>query len=235
MKPFRFVLLVVICAGLSAPAGAAAKPGNGPGSSNLNATTTMFDADAFGASLYTRSDDYPLGASGQTSATYTTTGGANSIIAAGDGWQLLLANQTLRTVCLTLASQGVHDGTTVIPDGCYYQSMEVGSRCWNASGSIVAWVSIPAGTSQNTCSLIVDFTYGKTKYKLAMGPTFAGSGSASVACNSAGTNGCTSWTIAPNTAAANPTVANLYTYSRNGSLVLLGTYHNTYRVNVTVP
>ena len=231
MKPLRFVLLIVICAGLLPATADAGKPA----SSNLNATTTIFDADALGAQLYTRSDDYPLGSSGQTSATYTATGGANSMIAAGDGWQLLLANQTLRTVCLTLGSQGVHDGSTVIPDGCYYQSMEVASRCWNASGNIVAWVSIPVGTSQNNCAFIVDFTYGKTKYKLAMGPNFVGSGSASVSCIAAGANGCNSWTITPNAVAANPTVANFYTYGRNGSLVLLGTYHNTYRVNVTVP
>lgn len=58
---------------------------------------------------------------------------------------------------------------------------------------------------------------------------------ATVTCFSASNGACNSWTIVPNMDAANPTVAQLYRYTKNGDPVLVGTYHNTYRIAVTIP
>jgi hypothetical protein len=224
----RAVMLSMLVSALMAQAGKAP--------ANLNATTTIFDNDSAGAPLLSRSDG---ALSGQTKAAYASANNVSSVILSSDGWQLLLANQSLRTVWLTLGSQGVHDGTTVIPDAYYWESVELGSRCWDAAGKVIAFTAIQPGTAQTNCSLIVDFKYGSTGYKLAMGPTWANTGFVLVTCNAAANNACKSWTIVPSTTSANATVANLYRTSVTGNPhsgpTFLAPYHNTFRVDVTVP
>lgn len=112
--------------------------------------------------------------------------------------------------------------------------------CYDSSGNQVAFPNLVNGS--NNCSLGVDFTPNGTKYKLVMSPHLPAAGPAtglaSVTCNATGTvNGvtqCVNWTIAPNVN-ANAGVANLYYFTKNGSLAFIGQYYNTYLINVTNP
>jgi hypothetical protein len=207
----------------------------------INVITVIHDEDtAVPPNQYLmRSDHY----NGSFQATYTNTankagtGGVRSQIDAGGGsFILYLGNQSLRTIWLSLASQGAP-----VPDGYYYANVELYSQCFDVNNQATGWLAIPPGSSNNRCTLGVDFTSGKTKYKLAMGPTsnLSGTGWATVSCND-GPNAttCNSWTVTPNTNPVNgnvPTVANLYQFTNNGSLAYIGQYHNTYRIDVTNP
>jgi hypothetical protein len=199
--------------------------------SSVNATSIIYDTDAQGP-LLLRSDDY----NSSGAAIYTATpkmgsmGGIKSQVWVNGAWQLYIGNQTLRTIYLTLASQGIP-----APDGYYSANVELFSQCFDASGNQIPLMSIAPGVTYGNCSLGVDFSYSGTKYKLAMSPKFPGTGLAAVTCYSASNGSCNSWTIVPNVAAANATVANLYQFGRRGDLVYSGTYHNTYRIAVTVP
>lgn len=188
-----------------------------------NVTSTLYDADASGAALLTRSDDF----NGATSATYTAVNNITSHIGADGGWQLYLGRQSARTIRLTLASQGIP-----LPDGNYSSSVEVYSGCFDASNTKISILTMTVAAVYGNCSFGVDFSRGKTKYKLVMSPTSAGTGRAIVTCNAVGGGYCTNWTIAPNPNVANAGVANLYTYANNGALVYYGTYHNSYSVTV---
>jgi hypothetical protein len=206
-----------------------AAPQKGP--TTIPVTSTVYDVDTANPSnlLLTRSDHY----NGSQQATYTNTGGVDSHIAiSGGSWQLFLGAQSLRTLWLTLASQGAP-----VPDGLYSANVEVYSRCWDANNNETGFLTIAPGTSNNLCSFGVDFTSGRTKYKLVMSPlTQPGSGWATVSCNGPlGGGSCNSWTIVPNMVAANATVARLYQFANNGSLTYIGSYHNTFRVDVTNP
>jgi hypothetical protein len=55
-----------------------------------------------------------------------------------------------------------------------------------------------------------------------------------VTCTSA-TVPCVSWTITPNAGTGGLGVANLYQFAKNGSLVYIGQYKNTYQIDVTNP
>jgi hypothetical protein len=87
----------------------------------------------------------------------------------------------------------------------------------------------------------VDFAYNRVKYKLVMQPSIpglintSGTGWATVSCNTASGTTCNNWTIVPNLNAANATVADLYQYTKSGSLTYIGSYFNTYRIDVTNP
>ncbi len=188
-----------------------------------NVTSILYDADASGAALLTRSDDF----NGSTSATYTAVNNITSHIGADGGWQLYLGSQSARTVRLTLASQGIP-----VPDGSYSSNVEVYTGCYNAANAQVSLLTMAVGAVNGNCSFGVDFSSGQTKHKLVMSPNWTGTGRAMVTCNSAAGTSCTNWTIAVNTGVANAGVANLFHYAKNGSLVLDGVYHNSYSVNV---
>lgn len=194
--------------------------------SPTNVTTTVNDADAAGTLLLTRSD----GIIGTGFATYTAVNSVESRIYPDGSWQLLLANQTARKVYLVLKSQGIP-----LPDGYYSASVELYSQCFDANNVQVSLTTIPAGGSNGNCSFGVDFSSGTTKYKLVMSPVKAGTGRALVTCNSASMSGCVDWTIVPNTGVTNAGVANLYHFGKSGSLVLDGTYKNSYSVKVMSP
>lgn len=190
-----------------------------------NVTSTLYDTDALGAALLTRSDDF----NGTTSATYTAVNNVTSHIGGGGAWQLYLGSQTARTIRLTLASQGIP-----LADGNYSSNVEVYSQCFDSSNVQVSLLAMPAGAVNGNCSFGVDFTAANgTKYKLVMAPAYSGTGRASVTCNAAAGGYCTNWTIVTNANAANSGVANLYTFSASrGQVVLVyfGTYHNSYSV-----
>ena len=187
-------------------------------------TSTVYDADALGTALLTRSDDY----NGTTPATYTAINNITSQIDASGAWKLYLGNQTARTIRLTLASQGIP-----LPDGNYSSHVEVYSQCFDTNTTQISILTMTAGAAYGNCSFGIDFSSGNTKYKLVMSPKFAGTGSAMVTCNAVAGAYCTRWTIVPNPNAANAGVANLYTFSQSRGTVLLvydGTYHNSYSV-----
>jgi hypothetical protein len=205
-------------------------------------TTTIYNDNALPNDLLFRSD-------GGTSADYLDGGGKvrsiTSQVMPKSGWQLYLGNQTARRVWVTLSHALPGSPSSPAPDGYYSDSVEVYSRCWDATNTEVAFTAIPAGTSMNRCSFGVDFAYNRVKYKLVMGPSIpglavntAGTGLATVSCNSATGGVCNSWSIIPNTIAGGenvPTVANLYQFGKTGNLSYIGQYYNTYRVDVTNP
>jgi hypothetical protein len=195
---------------------------NAPSTNIVPVTTTVYDADNVGSLLLTRSDDY----NGTGLATYTTLGKMSSHITANGAWQLYLGSQTARTVYLVLASQAIP-----APDGNYASNVEAYSGCFDQNDAQVSILLMTVGASNGNCSFGVDFSNGRTKYKLAMGPKNPGTGRAMVTCDAATSGSCTNWTIVPNPSAANAGVANLYHYANNGSLVLDGVYHNSFSVN----
>jgi hypothetical protein len=176
-----------------------------------------------------RSDDY--NASGQ--ASYDTTSNFRSQIFSM--WYLDLRSQTTRSVYLTF-SQTVSGPSNPLPDG--YYNPEVLSRCLDTNGNIVDFLSV--NTSDNRCSLRVDFTHAGASYVFVMSaaPQYAGTGWATVVCNAVNTSGaCVNWTITPtpSTQGPNATVANLYSVGPANKETLIGSYHNTYRIDVTNP
>src|SRR6202035_2856063 len=104
------------------------------------------------------------------------------------------------------------------------QSTSLRSSCFDQNGNAVPLGNVV--TSSGNCKLGIDFNYGGTVYKLLMSPfpfseSGAGtpicpptgcppSGLVTVNCNSVSNGQCVSWTITPNTSAANANVANLY-------------------------
>lgn len=209
----------------------------------INVTTSIHDDDTAvpASALLTQSDDYVSCGTDTACATYATTGKCPSncltsrIFTSGGGWQLLLANQTLRTIRLTTSFVS---GTYVPFTGSYYAKVEVYSNCWadSAETTQTGLLVIKPGTSNSNCALGLDFELAGIKYKLEMGQTAIDSGmtgKATVSCTSTGST-CTSWTIVPNTAAPNPGIANLYQFTTKG-LSFVGQYINTYRIDVTIP
>lgn len=189
-----------------------------------------------------RSDDY----NGSFQATYTDTankagtGGVTThITLSGGSWQMYLGNQSLRTIWLTLSRPTPGSPPAPAPDGYYSANVEVYSTCFDTNNNQTGFLVIPPGMANNRCDLGLDFSYGGTKYKLVMSPAISGTGWATVSCNAGDSTGaCNSWTISPNTLAGSgnvPTVANLYRFANNGSLVYIGQYYNTYRIDVTNP
>jgi len=224
--------------------GLAAATAKAPTPTTVNVTTVINDADASGNLLLTRSDDY----NGAGFATYTTISGhggntTSSWITLNGGWQILLNNQTTRTLYLVLASQGM----TGIPDGRYSANMEAYSRCFDANNTQVSLLAMAPGTSNGNCTFGMDFSSGGTKYKLALGPDYdaaSPTGRTTVTCNTVANGSCTSWTIVPNASTATTftltngqvvtaPVANLYRFGNRGDLVFVGSYHNSFSVSAT--
>lgn len=216
----------------------------------INVTSVIHDYDANNApigsvALLTQSDDHLNSACANDidCATYSTSGKCPSncltsvVHPSGGSWQLLLNNQTTRTVRLTASFVS---GTYVNFTGSYHASVEMYAMCWTdgTETTEVSLLQIAPGTSVNNCALGIDFSNGRTKYKLEMGQTAldnGATGTATVSCTAGTGATCTSWSIAPNAAAQHPSIANLYKFATKGGLSFLGQYTNTYRVDVTSP
>ena len=204
--------------------------GNPHSSPPPNVTTIVYDYTDSTNSVpnLLRSDN----ASGQ--ASYAT--GGNVLSQINGFWYLNLTSQTTRSVYLTF-SDYVSGQINPLPDG--YYNAEVISRCFDTNNNIIDFLSV--NLSDNRCSLRVDFTSGGTTYYFVMSPEsqYAGTGWATVVCNSAPapTDACVKWTITPtpSTQVTNATVATLNKVSHGGKQTLIGSYHNTYRIDVTNP
>lgn len=211
-------------------AGIASATVTSSGPVDVGVITKVYDADASNAPLLTESDDY----NGTGFATYSPIGGVHnsltSRVTADGSFSLYIGNQTVRTLHLMLADAGLP-----FANGYYHSSAEMGSRCFDQAGNQLNIQLLAAGASYDNCSLIVDFDIGTrhaTTYKLAMGPAFANTGRATVACNATDGTYCTSWTIVPNDAAPNARVAILTV--GNGTTSLDGkSYTNSYSVAAT--
>jgi hypothetical protein len=221
----RLAMVLLLTLGL----GSLAQGGKPNKSSPLNVTSTVYDyTDSTNSTPnLLRSDN----ASGQ--ASYDTGNNVRSQIFGF--WYLDLTSQTTRSVYLTF-SDYVSGQMNPLPNG--YYNAEVISRCFDTNNNIIDFLSV--NLSDNRCSLRVDFTSGGTTYYFVMSPEsqYAGTGWATVVCNSAPNGACVSWTITPTTTgtnAANATVATLNKVSHGGRLTLVGSYHNTYRIDVTNP
>lgn len=215
----------------SAAAAAAKNPPPPPGPVDVNVTTTVYDADAFGA-LVTQSDD----ANGSGFATYSPIGGVHgsltSVVSADGAWELFIGNQTARTLHLMLADAGL-----AFANGAYYSHVEVASRCYDdQSGNTLNIQLLGQGASDDNCGLILDFApatgHSTTTYKLAMGPPYPNTGRAIVTCNAVTGSYCTSWTIVPNDTASNARVA-ILTGSGGGPSLDGKKYANSFRIDVT--
>jgi hypothetical protein len=208
---------------------------------STSVTTVTRDYASDGTTqLLMRSDDY----NGSGEASY----GASIL---NGEWDLILYNQSLRTLWIT-PNEPVNSQPVGPPAGYYWQGVQSSSRCFDQNGNIVPLENVL--TSSGNCKLGVNFNSGGTLYKLLMSPfPFSGSGDGtptcpsmgcpptgfvSVTCNKVGSGQCVSWTIVPNTSAANANVANLYWYSSKGrraTWVFIGQYYNTFRIDVTNP
>jgi len=222
---------------IAVPLAFAQKPPPPP--TSINATTLVYDEDtAVPPNQYLfRSDLY----GGINRTTYTNTGGVTTGILLGSpyNWGMNLFGQTLRKVWITLTSL---DGSTPpVPSGLYSDKVEIYSWCYDSSGNLVPYLSIPAGTSNNRCIFSFDFAYAtqgkQITYKLAMGQfSPPASGMVTVACNASSSSSgtpCTSWTITPYMNDPNAMIANLYIVGKVRQFI--GQYHNNFRIDVTTP
>lgn len=231
--------------GASASAKAQGKPTPYPA---YNVTSTIYDFDSLSNPLQLQSDDLNpnLTGTGGLYGIYKTDSSTNvtsRIDGAGDcgtecSWDVFVDSSTSRSIRLTLNRLSGSG-----PTGTYTLHAHVHSHCFDPSGATTNpqnWFNIT--TSDTNCSMKVIFSIGKTSYWLVMSPLYDSpqpTGRATVTCTQASGSSCFAWTIAPNMTqgATNPTptVANLYSLNRNGSLNFIGQYALTYGVNVTYP
>jgi len=205
-----------------------------------NVTTTVYDTGVAGDQLLLRSDDH----NGVGQAVYSAALDPNvtSYIGPTGGWRLGLYNQTLRTLYITPNDAINSSQPAGPPPGYYWQNVEAYSLCYDQNNNVVPLPNVV--TASNNCSLGLDFNPNGTKYKLVMSPSLPAAscpaggcpatGLATVTCNALNSAGqCVNWTIVPNGNA--PAVANLYKYSRSGTLIYIGQYFNSYRIGATNP
>jgi hypothetical protein len=223
-------LCLSLLAVATAPLASAAKPVPPP--TSIDVTSRMWDQDTSVPSnqYLFRSDLW----GGLNQTTYTTTGGVTSTVGInGPGWSLRLFNQSVRKVWIQLNPVS---GSPAASSGLYSDKVEIYSWCFDDAGTRISFLSIPAGTSNNRCILGFDFGGPEGKFKMALGQ-FASpaNGRVTVTCHAGPVNACNSWTIAPNTIDPLPNIANLYKFDRRGSLVYVGQYYLTFRIDVTNP
>ena len=200
----------------------------------VNVTSIVHDRDTSGNPLAFAGDDL-----NGTQAIYTNTGNVTTGVGNPGGWGLNLDNQVSRRVCLTFSR--VDGAAPGVPNGCYSENVEIYAHCHDLSGNEIGLLTIQVGSPQGNCLFGFDFNTGRIKYKWEMGqslqtsPAGGPTGLAIVACNSVGVTGaCNSWTIAPNTGAQYPTIANLYDWGHHG-LEYLGQYYLTFLIDATNP
>lgn len=194
--------------------------------------STVYDVDTSNNPLLLHSDDYK----GQQQATYS--GADFNVTSQVFGfWQLDLSGQNTRAVWLTFSRPAGNSLAAPVPDG--YYNARVMSKCFDVSNNIVDLMAMTAISINPRCSLRVEFTYSGTRYVFVMSPNgnYPGTGWATVTCKAANGYGCSSWSIVPtmeNYVGNNPTVADLLSVNpRTLKETLIGTYHNTYRIDFT--
>lgn len=217
-----------------------------------------------GADLTLRSDDVNPPSDDRFAGTYvTTTCGKGkctdmtSAVSSG-GWSLLLYNQSTRTVHLHFVSCSFQPSNPAIcapdgkipavNDGNFSANVEMYVHCLDGANQKIDFLSISPGTSYNRCELGLDFSDSKNKYKLEMGQYIASQGNnqaktgwAAATCTTPVASPmppCNSWTITPylGADAGNyPMAAALYQYARNGSLSFVGSYIDTFRIDMKYP
>ncbi len=215
-----------------------------------NVTTLVHDYASDGTQFLMRSDDY----NGSGQATYTSFNTRNSSLSSSivnGEWDLILYNQSLRTLWIT-PTDAV--GSEPLPPsaGYYWQGVQSSSRCFDQNGNTIPLQNIL--TSSGNCKLGINFNSSGTLYKLLMSPfPFSGAGDGTptcppggcpstgvvtITCNGVNNSQCVSWTIVPNTSAPNANIANLYWYSSKGksaTWVFIGQYDSTFRIDATNP
>jgi hypothetical protein len=171
----------------------------------------------------------PLALQSDGDGLYTSGADVISQIYSGSGdWALDLQGQNLRTVFLTLTPVGASPPSPVASD---FYTPRLISRCFDSNGDITGFMQIPEGQSNHMCALRVTFSASGTNYVWVMSPLHAGTGWVDVACTSTNGGDCDAWTITPG-AGANAMVANLYEIRRNGKEVFVGSYSNTFRIDL---
>jgi len=204
------------------------------GTASVNVTSTVFNLDASGALLLTRSD-------GSNDATYTAVNNIESFIDSAGVWFLNLYRQETgtRTVYVT-PDDNVGIQPAAPPAGYYWKNVEITSKCTDSQGNTVPFPSLVNGS--NSCAFGMDFGYNGVTYKLLLGRVLNATdptpGQADVACNAVNSsNQCVAWTITAGTGTSG-VVANLYSYTSRKPMapwVFIGQYYNSVRVNVTNP
>jgi len=201
-------------------------------------TSTLYSTDASGAAVTVQGDN-SSGTStyANTPENCSTFDPHNICIIMSllpNDWYLRQYSGSGRTVYLTFTALGNSPNESAL-DGYYLA--QVATRCFDASNNKLSIpLTILPGTSNNRCSLRVNFTAADgANYLYIMSPIYAGTGWSTVACTSGtGTETCNAWTITPTPGSLgpNPTVANLYKGSGKKQ-TLVGTYEMTFNIKLT--
>lgn len=193
---------------------------------NINVTTTIYDYNG-ATQLLMRSDDYN-GAGSAIYASYIDTSG-----------NLALYLGSPRALYIT-PDEPVGSQPSAPPRAYYNYAVQAHSQCYDQHLNQVPFPSLVNGSGN--CQVGVEFHYNGLVYKLAMGPNVdsggPATGLATVVCNGVSNNQCVNWTVAPNTAAASPNVANLYYYNTShasSGWVFVGQYYQSFLIHVTNP
>lgn len=213
-----------------------------------NVTTLIFDIDSTGAQVLLRSDDY----NGIGQATYASGGNGSStvssVLESNGELQLSFGSSSPRGLWVTPnvpinSSQPVGQAANL-----YRSPAKINAACRDQNGNIVPFENLVNGSGN--CGLGVDFVSNGVEYKLLsniygypdLGANCApngcpATGRANVACNAVSNNKCVSWTITPNTDAANATVGSLFQYTggKTAPWTFVGQYYHTFRIAVTYP
>jgi hypothetical protein len=205
---------------------------------NVTSTVHNYVGDSFSGTEYLTQGDN----TGFNPATYTTGDGVTSQISDqtsyGD-WDLFLIDSVpVRYLHLTF-SPANGSKSSPVPNGLY--SPKVFSRCYDGGNNVLGFIDIAPGQANNLCSLRIALDFESTSYIFVMSPDpldtpGTSTGSATVTCNTTSGITCNSWTIVPYANGAKGTVAALYRAgAKGGKQTLVGTYNNTYRIDVTNP
>ena len=213
----------------------------------FDATTTVSNSDFGGSPLVFQSDNV-AGPSAVYCATSTIGPActASAFIASFVGgapgeFELDLTQQNTRVVYLDFALLTPNNGSPVFPVSSGYYNSIIFNRCYDSGSNLMSLLNIPAATSNNNCSMRVNFSAGGQSYSFVMAPTkilpsgAPATGRATVACNSWASDGsgCNNWTITPYALGVNGTSADLVRLAVNGKNVVVGSYSgDTFRIDV---
>ena len=228
MKPRYIAVFTAVIAIAIATLGAAhAKAGK---STNplYNVTSTIHNANSAGGGSLLQSENQSGLSAG---AAYAASANISSFVGGPTGeYELDLSQQSASTVYLDFA---VLTPNTVPVSSGYYNAT-IFSRCYDSNGNLVSLLTIPAKTSNNNCSLRINFSFGSfVMAPAAELPSGApATGRASVACNASDSTGCNSWTITPYTNGANGTSADLIQSAKHGNVVVGSYSGDTFRIDL---
>jgi len=214
-----------------------------------NVTSTIYDFDSLFSPLQLQSDDLNVNLTGtgglygiyQTNSPTNVTNRIDGDGCVGNNCDggLYLDDSMTRAYRLTLSRLSGSG-----PTGTYSFHGHLHCVCFDPTGATtntVDWFSIT--TSNPNCGMRVRVPLNNTNYVLLMNPRYDSpqpTGRATVTCTQQLPGGsCVAWTIVPNPTQSsinpNPTVANLYSISKNGTYNFVGQYTLTYSLNVTYP